>query len=611
MRKEDRPVKKQLSALLLAVLALLGASSASAAVSLEPAGVFTFSAALTNPYTGGVSQKNLTYTTRCSIDVVCTKDHEHDLKLTKCAVTEVEVASAPGRPSQGVKPLDIEHTFSASDSAQSGKLTADVDISCTVPSSRYSNNRSYPFRISLPVQCGEETAKAVYTIPLSPTLIDDAGGPIPHYGYTMNDLLEKIQYNPDVVYKLGDYDNGGYVIWFIQAALSDLGYYDGEHTHNFGPKTKDAVVFFQRDENLPDTGECDAQTMIRLFRLYLGSTEVTYGSDYHAYTWTKALKLLGSLDLKHEASATLVDLRTDISMTVRLRDFSGNHLEAAPDVTADMRALCRIYDAASPEEIPANAPRPMLLIIRHKGKNIQLVCSAGAALDGMHLSENNPRFNGHLCLYFSDSKTNGTNQATVTSDLYQRVFLEADSLMRGKTAGNAGLGDVVSGEGKLEEMPPVETPTLVFPDNTTLDASSLLKYSKSKKTNGTITYNVHMSDLNGDEIGLPEKSTLCTLCFPYPEGLDQNSARKYRIIIHHQISDKEAEVFKSEDGEIDFTPQGLCIRIKSFSPFEISWGVSGDALPGTGDSASLLPWLALLGACAASALALGRKKRRA
>jgi len=194
-----------------------------------------------------------------------------------------------------------------------------------------------------------------------------------------------------------------------------------------------------------------------------------------------------------------------------------------------------------------------------------------------------------LCLYLRGSQDHH-HELDSLNGLEQRIS-DADNLMQGKKGRTVGVGSIVGGESAFESMPPVETPTLVLPGGEAQDASALLKYDMSESGNGTITYNVHLSDLEGDEIPLSGESTLC---FPYPEGLDQNSARKYRIIIHHQISDKKTEVFKSEDGEIEFAPQGLCIRIKSFSPFEISWGVFGDVLPGTGDASLPLSFLLLL-----------------
>ena len=138
-------------------------------------------------------------------------------------------------------------------------------------------------------------------------------------------------------------------------------------------------------------------------------------------------------------------------------------------------------------------------------------------------------------------------------------------------------GEIVGGEKAFEDLPAVDAPTLVFPD--------------------------------GKEVDLPGE---CELCFPYPSGLNENSARKYRIIIHH-YGEKATEVFKSENGDIEFTPQGLCIRIDSFSPFVIEWeeAVNPGDLPKTGDDASILLYGMLLMLSAAAMLGLMKLRSRA
>ena len=169
-------------------------------------------------------------------------------------------------------------------------------------------------------------------------------------------------------------------------------------------------------------------------------------------------------------------------------------------------------------------------------------------------------------------------------------------------------GDAVEGEDAFEELPPVDVPTLVFPDGEIMDAEAILKYTPPK-ANGenAVVYNVHLINRNGEEIELPGE---CILCFPYPEGLDENSGNKYRIIIHHQINDKETEVFKSEDGEIEFKKQGLCIRVNSLSPFEITWEEHSAAnLPRTGDDSLPMSFLLLAMTVSLCGFCLTAKKR--
>lgn len=167
-------------------------------------------------------------------------------------------------------------------------------------------------------------------------------------------------------------------------------------------------------------------------------------------------------------------------------------------------------------------------------------------------------------------------------------------------------GDIVQGEEELDTLPPVDVPTLILPDGVRVDASAMLKYDEPN-ANGknTVVYNVSLINQNGDELELPEG---CIICFPYPKGLDENSSNKYRIIICHYADNGKTEIFKSENGDIEFAKQGLCIRVSSFSPFEITWEEQPEVdLPQTGDNSHIALWLTLLTLAGIATLTLKRK----
>lgn len=169
-----------------------------------------------------------------------------------------------------------------------------------------------------------------------------------------------------------------------------------------------------------------------------------------------------------------------------------------------------------------------------------------------------------------------------------------------------GIGDIVGGEDDFDNLPPVDVPTLILPDGVVMDASAILQYDEpNANKKNTIVYNVHLINQNGEALDLPAGAILC---FPYPEGLDENSGNKYRIIIHHYADNGSTEVFKSENGDIEFTKQGLCIRVSSFSPFEISWEEQPEIdLPQTGDNSHIVLWTALLTLAGTAMLTLKRK----
>lgn len=63
-----------------------------------------------------------------------------------------------------------------------------------------------------------------------------------------------------------------------------------------------------------------------------------------------------------------------------------------------------------------------------------------------------------------------------------------------------------------------------------------------------------------------------------------------------------------ENGDIEFLKQGRCIRISSFSPFEITWEEQPKVvLPQTGDNSYFMLWLAMLALAGVALMTLKRK----
>ena len=168
-------------------------------------------------------------------------------------------------------------------------------------------------------------------------------------------------------------------------------------------------------------------------------------------------------------------------------------------------------------------------------------------------------------------------------------------------------GAIVSGDAAFAKLPPVKVPTLVLPEGVTLGSSVTLKYVKVATTReNTAIYDVYLVDQDGNIVKLPEA---CTLCLPYPEGMDAASRSAYRIHILHEMDGGRSEDFDSVSGGLELTAQGLCVRISSLSPFTITWERFPEVnLPQTGDSSRLAVWLALLGACCAGLWCVSRRR---
>ncbi|MGN0776180.1 MAG: sortase B protein-sorting domain-containing protein [Candidatus Ventricola sp.] len=154
-------------------------------------------------------------------------------------------------------------------------------------------------------------------------------------------------------------------------------------------------------------------------------------------------------------------------------------------------------------------------------------------------------------------------------------------------------GNVVLGEAELSQQKPVQVPTLILPEDASDMAAGVLTFTEvPADTANTMIFNVHWVDEEGNEIPLPAGSRLC---FPYPDGLDQDSADNYQITIIHTLAKGRTETYLSQNGEIEFLKQGMCIEVTSFSPFEITWEEYPIVdLPKTGDHSQMRIWLALI-----------------
>ena len=146
-------------------------------------------------------------------------------------------------------------------------------------------------------------------------------------------------------------------------------------------------------------------------------------------------------------------------------------------------------------------------------------------------------------------------------------------------------GGIFDGESDFSKLPAIKVPVLVLPDGAIYGLDLTLKFNgPNKEEKNNIKYDVHLVDSDGKKVELPSE---CILCFPYPEGMNETNALRYRIMIHH-FGDNGMEKFDTKDGTIKLTPQGLCIRVSSLSPFVITWEELEVNLPQTGDSTPLM-----------------------
>ena len=99
-----------------------------------------------------------------------------------------------------------------------------------------------------------------------------------------------------------------------------------------------------------------------------------------------------------------------------------------------------------------------------------------------------------------------------------------------------------------------------------------------------------------------------SLYIPYPDGMDEESAKAHVFTVHHFIG-TQVEVYSTADGSIELTPYGLKLNISSLSPYVLSWEYDADAiaLPSTGDPSCMALWAALLSISCALLITLRRR----
>ena len=117
------------------------------------------------------------------------------------------------------------------------ELTVSNEIICTLKSADFPEAGQYPFTIYVQTACGDNTGVSCYRVPLT-ILEGESENQDISWGNTIEEAIANLNYESTTVYGLGD--NARFVL-FIQQAIKDLRFFDGELTSHYGSRTESAV----------------------------------------------------------------------------------------------------------------------------------------------------------------------------------------------------------------------------------------------------------------------------------------------------------------------------------------------------------------------------------
>lgn len=180
----------------------------------------------------------------------------------------------------------------------------------------------------------------------------------------------------------------------LQKMLTTLGYYSGNQTGNFGDKTEQAVIAFQKAMGLTADGIAGKKTLAAINAKYNGSStggssssgsSGVSGSDVryeNFYTWRTKYS--------NGEYCTVYDPATGYSWTLRIMTKDA-HMDAEPLTAEDTAIMNKAFGG-----VTTWSPKPVWVTFSD-GKTY-IGSTHNVPHSPSHLKSNN--FDGHLCVHF-------------------------------------------------------------------------------------------------------------------------------------------------------------------------------------------------------------------
>ena len=214
-------------------------------------------------------------------------------------------------------------------------------------------------------------------------------------------------------------DSGTMVLW-IQEALHELGYYDGDLSGSYGRLTKEAVRLFQKDYGLSADGIAGPKTIAKIMEEVsndygegstsaIDKTKVIYNIDWFN---NKNTIITGTGTYK------ITDISTGRSLSIKIQS-AGNHADVEPLTAKDTEVLCSLYGVANSSQLETMNKWQRRAVVMTNGKGEQFVGSIYAIPHGQDTVSGNS-FDGQFCLHFKGSTIHAGDGGSVSeSDNHQ------------------------------------------------------------------------------------------------------------------------------------------------------------------------------------------------
>lgn len=215
-----------------------------------------------------------------------------------------------------------------------------------------------------------------------------------------DDYVEEKEVTQSKLIKPGDH---GEEVKKIQQRLKDLGYFSGQVKGNYLTITTSAVEAFQKDAGLQIDGECDEETLARMFAENAPKRKVDDMTSAATPATGKAIsKDWWKSDIQQIFSkgtiATITDVETGLTWRERRRGGT-NHADVEPLTAADTAAFKKAAKKWSWDR------RAVFVTINGVNYAASINCMPHG--NGA-ISDNN--FDGHHCVHFVNSRTHCSNK---------------------------------------------------------------------------------------------------------------------------------------------------------------------------------------------------------